>query len=168
MGNWRHLLGMTAPSLSVMAALSVFLMPAMLSSCSVPANSYAEYAELPSEGWKYGDTVWFEPTHPDSLCRGRLAVGIRHENDFPYTSLWLETTIEEVAGQRTDTLELILADSFGRWTGRGIGTSFQAIDTIAVSFLHHSESRIGVRHIMKADTLCGVSQVGIFFLPEQE
>lgn len=167
MGIWRHILGMTAPGLSVMAALSVFFMPAMLSSCSVPANSYADYAELPSEGWKYGDTVWFVPTHPDSLCRGRLAVGIRHDNKFPYTSLWLETTIEEVSGKRTDTLEINLADSFGRWTGRGIGTSFQAIDTIADSFLHYSGSRIGVRQIMKADTLCGVAQVGIFFLPEQ-
>lgn len=168
MGFWRHILGMTAPGLSVMAALSVAFLPAMLSGCSVSTNSYAEYAELSSEGWRYGDTIWFSPTHPDSICRGYLAVGIRHDNKFPYTSLWLETTIEDGGVKRNDTLEIILADSFGRWVGRGIGTSFQSLDTVAGSFVHHSGSRIGVRQIMKADTLCGVSQIGIFFLPEQE
>ena len=93
-------------------------------------------------------------------------VGVRHDNGFPFTSLWLETTVEDGGRPRTDTLEIRLADSFGSWTGRGIGASFQASDTVARSFSHRSGSRIGVRHIMRADTLRGVTQAGIFFVPE--
>lgn len=154
-----------APRLIVAAGLSVMLLSAM-TACSPPGNDYAGYADLPEEGWQYGDTLWFEAVHPDSVCRGRLVVGVRHDNGFPFTSLWLETTVEDGGRPRTDTLEIRLADSFGSWTGRGIRASFQASDTVARSFSHRSGSRIGVRHIMRADTLRGVTQAGIFFVPE--
>lgn len=154
-----------APCLSLAAGLTVMSLPVALSGCSAPGNDYAEYTDLDAKGWKYGDTLWFTPVHPDSICRGRLVVGIRHENSFPYTSLWLETTVDDNGRRKTDTLEITLADSFGSWKGRGIGASFQVADTVAGSFLHRSGSRIGIRHIMRADTLRGVPQVGIFFVP---
>lgn len=133
--------------------------------CASPGNDYAEYVNLPEEGWKYGDTLKFTPVHPDSVCAGKLVVGIRHGNDFPYTSLWLETTVGDGGHEKTDTLAIPLADSFGRWSGRGIGASFQTTDTVGGTFLHVSGSEVKVRHIMRADTLRGVEQVGIFFVP---
>lgn len=162
----RDIFRMIAPRLTMMAGLAAMLSPC-LAGCSAPGNDYAEYANIPSKGWKYGDTLRFTPVHPDSLCRGRLAVGIRHENSFPYTSLWLETTVDDNGRKKVDTVEISLADSFGTWTGRGIGASFQKADTVAGSFLHASGSIIKVRHIMRADTLRGVTQVGIFFIPEE-
>ena len=119
---------------------------------------------LPREGWKYGDSLAFTPVHPDSLCRGRIVVGVRHDNDFPYSTLWLETTVEEGDRRLTDTLEIHLADRFGSWRGRGIGASFQMTDTVGRSFVHRSGTKVMVRHIMRTDTLRGLSQVGIFFI----
>lgn len=147
------------------AGLSVMLLP-VVTGCAAPGNDYAGYVNIPEEGWKYGDTLKFTPVHPDSLCRGRLVVGVRHENSFPFTSLWLETTVEDNGRVKVDTLEISLADSFGSWTGRGIGASFQKTDTVAGNFLHRSGSPVGIRHIMRADTLHGVTQVGIFFVPD--
>lgn len=163
----RHIHIKIAPRLAKAAGLSVVCLPLLLgtNSCEAPGNDYAEYADLPEKGWKYGDTLRFTPVHPDSLCRGRLVVGVRHQSSFPYTSLWLETTVEDGTHRKTDTLEIQLADSFGSWTGRGIGASFQVADTVAGSFLHRSGSPVKVRHIMRADTLPGVTQVGIFFIP---
>ena len=135
-----------------------------IAGCSSPGNSYAEYRNLPREGWKYGDSLAFTPVHPDSLCRGRIVVGVRHDNDFPYSTLWLETTVEEGDRRLTDTLEIHLADRFGSWRGRGIGASFQMTDTVGRSFVHRSGTKVMVRHIMRTDTLRGLSQVGIFFI----
>jgi gliding motility-associated lipoprotein GldH len=145
--------------------LSAILAPALLSSCVEPTNDYAEYVNLPEEGWKYGDTLTFTPVHPDSICRGRLVVGIRHENSFPFTAVWLEATYTDNGHRRTDTIGISLADRFGNWIGRGIGASFQATDTLQSSFTHCSGQKIKIRHIMRSDTLQGVSQVGIFFIP---
>jgi gliding motility-associated lipoprotein GldH len=156
---------MTSLPTTLAVGLLAVLTMALCSSCSAPSNDYAEYINLPQEGWKYGDTLRFTPVHPDSICRGRLVVGIRHENDFPYTSLWLETTLEDGGKRRVDTLEIPLADDFGSWTGRGIGASFQATDTLPGSFLHRSGAKVKIRQIMRCDTLTGISQVGIFFVP---
>lgn len=160
-----------SPRIMQFVVTGISLVAAVLSvpftACSPPGNDYAEYVNIPDEGWKYGDTLWFTPVHPDSLCRGRLVVGVRHERSFPYTTLWLETTVEDGGSRRTDTIGISLADSFGSWTGRGIGASFQDSDTLPGTFLHASGSRIAVRHIMRADTLSGVTQTGIFFVPVQ-
>jgi len=162
----RHISRLTAPRLTMAAVLSVVISP-LLAGCSAPGNDYAAYVNLPEEGWKYGDTLLFTPVHPDSLCHGLLVIGIRHENSFPYTSLWLETTVSDNGRDKVDTLEIPLADSYGSWTGRGIGASFQVADTVAGSFLHASGSQVKIRHIMRTDTLRGVTQAGIFFVPLQ-
>ncbi len=134
--------------------------------CSAPGNDYAEYHNIPAKGWKYGDTLTYTPVHPDSICRGRLVVGVRHSGTFQYTSLWVETTVIDNGRPRTDTLEIPLADSFGSWTGQGIGASFQRADTVRHSFTHRSGTPVKLRHIMHTDTLTGISQAGIFFIPD--
>lgn len=139
---------------------------AAISSCGRPANDYSAYHNFPESQWRYGDTIRFIPTHPDSIARGRLAIGVRHSNDFEYSTLWLEVVTENPAGRRrVDTVSIPLADSYGRWVGQGIGASFQCTDTIATPILHQSGAPVKIRHIMRADTLAGITQLGLFFLP---
>lgn len=130
-----------------------------------PTNDWAGYTNLPDEDWRYGDTLTFTPFHPDSICRGRIAIGIRHSNSFPYRDLWLETSVTDRGKVRKDTLSIPVADRFGRWHGQGIGASFQITDTVLLPFDHTSGSPVKVRHIMRNDTLGGISQVGVFFIP---
>lgn len=138
-----------------------------LYSCSLSSNEYAAYCDFGSDGWRYNRTIHFRPEHPDSICRGRLAVALRHDGDFPYKSVWVETTVSDAGTSRTDTLEIPLADRFGAWQGHGIGSSYQVIDTVPRSFTHVSGHLIGVRQIMRADTLHGITQLGIFFIPDK-
>lgn len=138
---------------------------AAVAACSAPGNDYAAYADIPSGGWVYDKPLTFYPVHPDSLVSGHLVVGVRHDNTYPYRSLWLEVTTIDCGQPRRDTMDITLADRYGSWTGIGIGTSFQATDTIGRSILHASHTPVTVRHIMRADTLRGISQLGIFFLP---
>lgn len=136
-----------------------------ISSCAPDPNSYSQYRDLPDEGWRYGDTITFTPLHPDSISRGIIVAGIRHSATFPYTSLWLEISGDNAGRQYRDTIEMRLTDSFGSWTGRGIGASFQVTDTLPRPVRHISGHPVKIRHIMRDDTLSGVSQIGIFFIP---
>lgn len=167
--NLRHKIS----SVLTTAVLCLSALP--LCSCGKPANDYAAYNDFDSDGWIYGQTIWFRPEHPDTLCPGRLAVALRHEGNFPYRNVWVETTVEDAAHPaadrpghgtlRTDTLCIQLTDRYGAWTGSGISTSYQVIDTVSRPFLHRSGTLVGVRQIMRTDTLRGISQLGIFFIP---
>lgn len=166
------------------ATLLLSVVAALMPACSPPPNDYAAYENLPSEGWKYGDTITFTPTHPDTLCPGRIIVGMRHSNSYPFTSLWVEVTYTDEnpaapagkpAGHSVgslpsatikDTLEIHLTDKYGSWTGRGIGASFQHADTLPATILHRSGTPVKIRHIMRDDTLGAIQQLGIIFLPQ--
>lgn len=150
---------------NLLRILLLFITSATFAGCGGPGNDYSEYRNLPADGWRYGDTLRFLPSHPDSVAAGRLAIGVRHSNDFRYKTLWLEVTTENPAGKRrVDTLAIHLADDFGRWRSQGLGASFQLADTIPSPITHRSGSPVKVRHIMRADTLPGITQLGIFFM----
>lgn len=140
------------------------VMPALSVSCSSPGNDCSRYVTLPEEGWRYCEPALFAPEHPDSVARGTLAVAVRHDNSYPYRALWLELTYKDGDLMRRDTVCLHLADGYGRWLGRGIGTSFQLSDTVNHPFVHVSGDTISLRHIMRTDTLRGLNSIGIFFM----
>lgn len=137
--------------------------------CSRPGNESSRYEVLPAgEGWCYSDTLRFAITHTDSVVAGRLAVGVTHTGEYPFSDLWLEVTSEGDGGAaRRDTVRLLLADRNGRWTGHGIGTSFQVADTLGKPVVHRSGSALTVRHIMRDDTVAGVERVGLFLIPAE-
>lgn len=151
--------------------MSGMILPAIIAAlglmgCDGPSNDWSGYRQMPGREWVYADTLRFTPVHVDSLCAGRIVVAVRHDADFLYRELWIETTVKDGGRERRDTLAIPLADSFGRWQGCGIGTSFQITDTVERPFVHASGSNVTVRHIMRCDTLPGIEQVGLFFVPE--
>lgn len=67
--------------------------------------------------------------------------------------------------KRVDTLNIELADVYGRWHGTGFGPSYQYETPVGVPLPLGDTSRISVRHIMRVDTLVGVEQIGITIAP---
>lgn len=126
---------------------------------------YSEYHRIADEGWRYGAEVFFTPVHSDSLCSGRFVVALRHDNTYPFTDIRLEVTHADGGAERRDTLDIELAGRYGQWRGSGIGTSFQVTDTMRRT-LHASGTMVSLRHLMRADTLHGIRQAGLFFVPD--
>jgi len=137
----------------------------LLVSCSGEQNRYSEYRSLPDDGWRYDDVLEFMPVHSDTLCAGRLVVGLRHDDTYPYKDIYLEISCRDGTLDRTDTMAIHVTDSYGKWLGHGIGMSFQLADTSG-RVLHPSATPVRVRHLMRTDTLCGIRQLGVFFVPE--
>lgn len=64
-----------------------------------------------------------------------------------------------------DTIEMQLSDSYGRWKGKGFGSSYQMALPIAKLYKLDDSTHISVRHIMRIDTLQGIRQVGLTINP---
>lgn len=151
------------PQLSALL-LSLIVALIGLSGCKMGHNDYSCYHDIAVEGWAYGDTLVYEFAPEDTVVTGDMTLSLRHTNDYIYSNIYLEVTLSDSTTLRCDTLAITLADDFGRWYGRGIGTDFQITDTIADGVTLQGSIKIGVRHIMRDDVLKEIEQVGISFV----
>lgn len=135
-----------------------------LGACSPGHNDYSDFKNISPEGWAYADTLNFK-VDIDTTSTGNLSLALRHDNNYGYSNLWIEVShrIDSTTVDR-DTLNITLADIYGRWNGKGIGTSFQAEAVVSPDYKLNAGDSIQVRHIMRVDTLEGISQIGLLFI----
>lgn len=140
---------------------------ALLCGCSQGRRDYSRWANLPADGWVYTDTVTLLPvdtslTDNDSLVNGAVKVALRHSNAYPFSNIWLELTYHsDSRRQMRDTINIRLADVYGRWLGSGFGAAYQQEVTVSPSTVIDVTRPVALRHIMRVDTLRGVEQIGI-------
>lgn len=145
---------------------SVLLLPLLILSCS-HTHDYTGYHQIPSTGWSYGDIIDFKVTSPyatDSVSTGIIMVSATHDNNYEYNGLWLEVsyTPSGSAVAVRDTVYMAMCDDYGHWYGTGMPGYYQLSDTVTSRPVTlDTASVISVRHIMRVDTLMGISQVGI-------
>lgn len=146
------------------ARLLLILAVGLLAAACVDHESYyGEFRSIDPEGWAYDSPVAFTPALRDSSATGSLAMSVRHTNRYPYSNIYVEVSINDSVATRCDTFNIVLADEFGRWYGRGIGTDFQLSDTLYRGLTLTSPAHISVRHVMRADLLPDIEQIGITF-----
>lgn len=151
---------MKGPLYAILIALA-----AVLWGCANPETSEAEFTAIPEYGWPYGDTLKLDIPTADSVAVGRLAVTVRHTNAYLYRNLWLEVSTPLADTVVADTVNIELADAYGRWYGRGVGVSYAHTDTLPRSVCLTRGRPVMVRHIMRVDTLADVEQIGLTFIP---
>ncbi len=77
---------------------------------------------IPGLSWHYKDTLVFEASIEDTLSLHKMHLDIRNSIDYRYSNLFIFLDIEFPDGRiLRDTLECVLADRRGQWTGRGFG-----------------------------------------------
>ncbi len=154
------------------AAWVLTAVTALLAGCSrpTPPGEAAGFHSIPASGWAYGDTLEFEPTPEQAAAAGtgRIAIAVRHTNGYLYSNLWLElaTPVPGTDSMRLDTVNIPLADVYGKWYGRGVGVSYVAVDTLAGTYGYDSARPARLRHIMRVDTLPDVEQIGLILFPD--
>lgn len=148
--------------------LILLLISLCLGACSPGHNDFNSFINLPHHGWAYGDTVYFENDTVDSISTRSVEVAIRHDNSYLYRNLWLEICyINNKGVVLKDTVNMELADIYGRWHGKGFGASYQFVVRLPRKVMLSRDTRIGVNHIMRVDTLHGLEQVGIRLLKDE-
>jgi len=147
--------------------LTVILLSFIAVACSLPQEQ-GSFVSVGSDGWRYGDTVSLVATSADStdsIARGTLALAVRHTDSYEFSNIWVEVSYLGVDSLQRDTFNVRLADNFGRWLGTGIGVGFQKVDTLSRNFTFNTRIPVSVRHVMRADTLPDIEQIGLIFIP---
>jgi len=140
--------------------LSIFF---LLSSCK-DNMVFDRNAPIPSEGWQKDDRVVFEVELSDTVNLHNLFVNVRNSTSYSYSNLFLFLDIDFPDGRRVrDTLEAIIADSTGRWTGRGGGRlrSNQFLFRTDVWFPQKGTYRFSFQQAMRTPTLEGINDIGL-------
>lgn len=104
---------------------------------------------------------------------------LRNNNTYPYQNIWIFYTEERMSAPASaippaesvtlpppvvsDTIEYLLADDFGKWTGNGI-TLFQNRLLIKQQYHFPDTGRytISLRHGMRDNPLKGIEDVGLY------
>ena len=60
-----------------------------------------------------------------------------------------------------DSVNLQLADEFGRWQGKSLAGSHQYEAMLNHAFPLADSTRVNLRHIMRVDTVRGIERVGL-------
>lgn len=137
----------------------------LTSACSERHDSVSDFRDLSSEGWPYGEEIPFATAGLDTCGWHKLEIAVRHSASYPFTSLWLELILKNGDRMVKDTVEMKLSDSYGRWKGKGFGSTYQMAVPIAKRYKLDDSTRLSLRHIMRTDTLHGIRQVGIVISP---
>lgn len=137
---------------------------AALASCSRHDNDFSGFHNIPAEGWGYYRHLIFTHVPADSIVTGNVDLVVRHNNDYPFSNLYVEVTYDQ-PGRHTvcDTVSVELADIYGNWYGNGPGTSFQRKVRLAEGLTVHDSLHIRLRHVMRIDPVPDIEQIGIIF-----
>ena len=77
---------------------------------------FDEYKAFENQTWNTDSSVVFSYPVSDTISKNQLVIKVRHTTDYEFQNLFLF-----VKAEKTDTLELLLANKEGKWLGKGIG-----------------------------------------------
>lgn len=145
----------------------------LLFSCSHDAY-YQEYVDFKSTQWNQDSIVEFKVKVEDISRPFMVGVELRHNDDYPYSNLYLFRTISSSDGiEYTDTVNYTLANPSGAWVGKGMG----AVKTMKYPFArktlqlnHPGEFTFTFQQGMRDENLPGILSLGLSLeqTPEHE
>ena len=143
--------------------LCAALMPAVLSCAD--SNRSTEWADIDNSAWPYGKKIVFNAQHTDLTAAETVLLTIRHNDAYAYANVWVELKYRSPQADTlvADTFNVRLANSFGRWLGKGNGTLFSRSDTLALRHKVTPGSGFVLRHIMRVDTVRDIEQIGLAY-----
>ena len=124
---------------------------------------YNEFQPIKDKAWSKQDEYFFNFEIKDNSVAYDLSLQLRNNDMYPYQNLWMFYEVLQSSGASIkDTIEFMLADDFGKWTGNGI-TLFQN-QILLKDHFHFPDTgkyTISMRHGMRDDALKGLENVGL-------
>lgn len=141
----------------------ILLFVASLASACDKQTVYHAFRSLPAEGWLRRDTLAFDVQVSDSMTYYKLSLQVRNLNNYPYRNLPLTVChIADSIPSPTDTVQFILADSKGNWTGKGWGGLYQtSVSVGSIRIDRPGTYRFKVSYALPDERLQGINDVGI-------
>ncbi len=120
--------------------------------------------KIAADGWHMNDVITFEKEINDTTSLYDIFLNVRNNNEYPYSNLYVFFhTIFPDGSHYQDTIEMILADRQGKWTGEGFGkiksNSFHFRKD--VWFPVEGEFTFTIQHAMREEYLKGITDIGM-------
>ena len=77
---------------------------------------FDDYKTFENQTWDADSIIIWDYSVIDTISQNQLVIKVRHTTDYEFQNLFLF-----VKAEKTDTLELLLANKEGKWLGKGIG-----------------------------------------------
>jgi len=136
---------------------------AFISACN-PDLVYQDSKTIPEEGWHYQEKISFSVEIEDTTSLHNLYLDVRNTTNYEYRNLFLFLDIE-FPGNRVlrDTIECILAERSGEWTGKGFGRikSNRFLFRTDVWFPRMGTYTFTFEQGMREEVLHGIKDIGI-------
>lgn len=144
----------------------VFVLLIIISGLSACGKKYLydDVHAIASAGWDRTSKERFIFEVPDSTNNYLFYLHLRHNVDYRYSNLYLFMETQFPNGNITrDTLECIIADPSGKWTGNGNGrlkTNLILLNP-SLRFPLKGTYTIDIEQAMRDEVLEGITDVGI-------
>ncbi|MGQ8337242.1 gliding motility lipoprotein GldH [Sunxiuqinia sp. A32] len=143
--------------------LVILLLATIIFSCD-DNRIFEDYHTIDTKGWHKDSIQVFEVEASDAQQNHNVYINIRNKGNYPNSNLWLFLTIDSPDGESlTDTVEFVLAEPSGKWTGSGIGDLFdnQFPYRQNVYFPEAGTYRFSIQQGMRTELLEGIHDVGL-------
>lgn len=146
-----------------MRNIFTYIVTALVITACTGGHEFSGFKDLPADGWVYGDRCDFTVDLPVQEATRHIMLSLTHDNSYPYSNLWVEMTLADPTGTLSvDTVNIEMCDPAGNWYGKGMPGHYQLSDTLTRHpVILRDSTRLTLRHIMRVDTLRGISQVGV-------
>ena len=149
--------------------LSVFIiLTVALLSCN-SRTFYQKTDNFPNQTWNMDSTLVYKVTILDSLQYYNFYINVTNTANYPYQNLYLFFTAQFPDSTAfTDTLNCILCDAHGDWTGKKVGKIMKNRFTLKskVRFPQTGTYIFSVQQAMREEDLIGINNFGIILRHE--
>jgi gliding motility-associated lipoprotein GldH len=124
---------------------------------------FSEFHSFPKSEWDKSEMVRFEVDVTDDSPRYDVSLEIRNNNNYPFRNLWLFIDFQTPTGSlRSDTLQVELADMYGKWYGKGISLyAYSFPYELNVQYPDTGKYVYTIRHGIRENPLKGISDIGL-------
>lgn len=135
----------------------------VMTSCGDP-HFFLEKGELPSDGWKFADTLSYDFKIEDTAARYNIQLDVEHSPEYNYQNLYLQIFTQFPDGKQLDqTLSIDLADNKGGWYGNCSGSTcnLQVVLQQNAIFDRMGDHTLKITQYMRHEPVEGVHAVSL-------
>lgn len=151
---------------------TLFFLSLVCAACSYRSDVFHEFNDIPARGWDKRNIQKFFPYIDSTNVCYDIFVELNYNNSYGYRNLYLFITAENTDRKviARDTLNCMMADEFGKWTGNGWGSSFQQtfLYKRRIMFDAPGTYTISVSQGMREDIIRGVERIGLRISPSKD
>ncbi|MBR5240821.1 MAG: gliding motility lipoprotein GldH [Muribaculaceae bacterium] len=123
------------------------------------------YHTLPNEGWERDSVLNYDVAIDSLHEQSNIDIELSYNNKYPYRNLYLFVSGADSTDNQifSDTLNITLADEYGKCLGNGWGTSYQQRVEYKnlYSFPASGVYKITVKQGMRDNPISGIERVGV-------